>query len=108
MTIGDWSNVAGVSVTNSAGGLIILTNLGGASAPQGFYRVDITPSLCKTGLNTSSCEAMEQAGCIFTNGAWDCNDEAYYWLLHRGPNGKGCNLSPVPGGNCNSYHALLE
>jgi hypothetical protein len=44
MTTGNWSNVAGVSVTNSAGGLIILTNFGGASATQEFYRLDITPT----------------------------------------------------------------
>src|ERR1022692_2623436 len=106
MTTGNWSNVAGVVLSNSAGGLIILTNSGGASAPQWFYRVDITPSLCKTGVDTSSCIAMERAGCIFTNGGWDCNDTAYHWL-NVGPNGTGCHLSPVPGGNCNSFHALL-
>ena len=44
MTTGNWSNVAGVSVTNSPGGLIILTNFGGASATQEFYRLDITPT----------------------------------------------------------------
>ncbi len=32
-----------VSVTNSIGALLTLTNFGGASQPQGFYRFDITP-----------------------------------------------------------------
>jgi hypothetical protein len=50
MTTGNWSNVAGASVTNSAGGLIILTNSGGASAPQTFYRLDIT--------STPTCPAL--------------------------------------------------
>jgi hypothetical protein len=109
MTTGNWSNVVGASLSNSAGGLIILTNFGGASAPQTFYRLDITPSLCKTGVNTSSCSAMERAGCIkLSNGQYDCNDLAYNWLLNVGPNGTGCNLSSVPGGNCNSLRALLE
>jgi uncharacterized repeat protein (TIGR03803 family) len=40
---GDWTNVAGASVTNSIGALITLTNFGGALQPQGFYRFDITP-----------------------------------------------------------------
>ena len=44
MTTGNWSNVAGVVLSNSPGGLIILTNFGGASAPQEFYRLDITPT----------------------------------------------------------------
>jgi hypothetical protein len=35
--------VPGVSVTNSIGALLTLTNFGGASQPQGFYRFDITP-----------------------------------------------------------------
>jgi uncharacterized repeat protein (TIGR03803 family) len=43
LTSGTWSNVAGVSVTNSIGALQTLTNFGGASQPQGFYRFDITP-----------------------------------------------------------------
>jgi hypothetical protein len=43
MTLGTWSNVSGVSVTNSIGALLMLTNFGGASLPQGFYRFDITP-----------------------------------------------------------------
>ena len=42
MTSGIWSNVP-VSVTNSIGALLTLTNFGGASQPQGFYRFDITP-----------------------------------------------------------------
>ena len=40
---GIWSNIDGVSVTNSIGALLILTNFGGALQPQGFYRFDITP-----------------------------------------------------------------
>jgi hypothetical protein len=40
---GVWSNVDGASVTNSIGALLTVTNAGGASAPQGFYRFDITP-----------------------------------------------------------------
>ncbi len=38
----NWVNVPGVSVTNSIGALLTLTNFGGASS-QGFYRFDITP-----------------------------------------------------------------
>jgi uncharacterized repeat protein (TIGR03803 family) len=38
----NWVNVP-VSVTNSIGALLTLTNFGGASSPQGFYRFDITP-----------------------------------------------------------------
>ena len=40
---GSWSNIGGASVTNSIGALLTLTNFGGASLPQGFYRFDITP-----------------------------------------------------------------
>jgi uncharacterized repeat protein (TIGR03803 family) len=40
---GVWSNVPGVSVTNSIGALLTLTNSGGAAGPQGFYRFAITP-----------------------------------------------------------------
>jgi uncharacterized repeat protein (TIGR03803 family) len=43
LTSGSWSNVSGVSVTNSIGSILTLTNFAGASQPQGFYRVDITP-----------------------------------------------------------------
>jgi uncharacterized repeat protein (TIGR03803 family) len=43
MTTGAWSNVSGVSVTNSIGALLTLTNFGGAIGPQGFYRFAITP-----------------------------------------------------------------
>jgi hypothetical protein len=39
----NWVNVDGVSVTNSIGALLILTNFGGAIGPQGFYRFAITP-----------------------------------------------------------------
>jgi uncharacterized repeat protein (TIGR03803 family) len=39
----NWVNVPGVSVTNSIGALMTVTNLGGALQPQGFYRFDITP-----------------------------------------------------------------
>ena len=39
----NWVNVAGVSVTNSIGAMLTLTNYGGAVGPQGFYRFDITP-----------------------------------------------------------------
>jgi List-Bact-rpt repeat protein len=40
---GSWSNVSGVILSNSPGGLIVLTNFGGALPPQKFYRFDITP-----------------------------------------------------------------
>ncbi len=43
MTPVNWTNVDGVSITNSIGGLLSLTNFGGALQPQGFYRFDITP-----------------------------------------------------------------
>ena len=36
-------NIPRVSVTNSIGALLTLTNFGGANQPQGFYRFDITP-----------------------------------------------------------------
>jgi uncharacterized repeat protein (TIGR03803 family) len=39
----NWVNVPSVSVTNCIGALLTLTNFGGASQPQGFYRFDITP-----------------------------------------------------------------
>jgi uncharacterized repeat protein (TIGR03803 family) len=39
----NWVNVPDVSVTNSIGALLTLTNFGGASQSQGFYRFDITP-----------------------------------------------------------------
>ncbi len=42
-TSGSWSNVLGASVTNCIGGLLAVTNFGGALQPQGFYRFDITP-----------------------------------------------------------------
>jgi len=38
----NWVNVPSVSVTNSIGATLTLTNFGGASS-QGFYRFDITP-----------------------------------------------------------------
>jgi len=37
-----WSNVIGASVTNSAGGLLNMTNFGGAIGPQRFYRFSIS------------------------------------------------------------------
>jgi len=40
---GDWSNVVDACVSNSIGALLTVTNFGGALAPQGFYRFDITP-----------------------------------------------------------------
>jgi uncharacterized repeat protein (TIGR03803 family) len=43
LTSGNWVNVPGVSVTNSIGALLTLTNFGGAVEPQGFYRFAITP-----------------------------------------------------------------
>ncbi len=39
----NWVNVSGASVTNCLGSLLTLTNFGGASQPQGFYRFDVTP-----------------------------------------------------------------
>ncbi len=39
----NWVNVPGMSVTNSIGALLTLTNFGGVVGPQGFYRFDITP-----------------------------------------------------------------
>jgi hypothetical protein len=43
MTPTNWSNVAGASVSNAIGGLLTVTNFGGASSPQGFYRFIVTP-----------------------------------------------------------------
>jgi uncharacterized repeat protein (TIGR03803 family) len=39
----DWSNVTGVSVTNSVGGLLNATNFGGSVGQQRFYRLSISP-----------------------------------------------------------------
>jgi uncharacterized repeat protein (TIGR03803 family) len=39
----NWINVASVSVTNSIGALLTVTNFGGVVGPQGFYRFAITP-----------------------------------------------------------------
>jgi uncharacterized repeat protein (TIGR03803 family) len=39
----NWVNVSSVSVTNSIGALLTLTNIGGAVGPQGFYRFAVTP-----------------------------------------------------------------
>lgn len=38
-----WSNVTGAAVTNSSGGLITVTNFGGAMGAQTFYRFAIGP-----------------------------------------------------------------
>jgi len=43
LTSGSWSNVPGVSITNSIGSILTLTNFAGANQPQGFYRFAITP-----------------------------------------------------------------
>ena len=43
LTTGTWSNIAGAFVSNSLGGLLTLTNFGGALQPQGFFRFSITP-----------------------------------------------------------------
>ncbi|HTS19972.1 MAG TPA: choice-of-anchor tandem repeat GloVer-containing protein [Verrucomicrobiae bacterium] len=40
---GIWTNVPSVSVTNSIGAMLTLTNFGGVVGPQGFYRFAITP-----------------------------------------------------------------
>jgi hypothetical protein len=40
---GNWSNVVGVCVSNSIGAALTVTNFGGATGPQGFYRFAITP-----------------------------------------------------------------
>jgi len=39
----NWVNVPGAAVTNCIGALLTLTNSGGATGPQGFYRFDIIP-----------------------------------------------------------------
>jgi uncharacterized repeat protein (TIGR03803 family) len=39
----NWSNISGAFVSNSAGALMIVTNLGGALQSQGFYQFHITP-----------------------------------------------------------------
>ena len=38
MTSGDWSNVPNAAVTNSLGGMLMITNSNGASQSEGFYR----------------------------------------------------------------------
>jgi uncharacterized repeat protein (TIGR03803 family) len=43
LTSGTWSNIPGVSVSNSIGSTLTLTNFAGANQPQGFYRFAITP-----------------------------------------------------------------
>jgi hypothetical protein len=40
---GNWSNVPDVSVTNSIGGPLTVTILGGAISPRRCYRLVITP-----------------------------------------------------------------
>ena len=40
---GNWSNVPDAAVINSTGGLLLITNLGGALAPTRYYRLAITP-----------------------------------------------------------------
>ena len=40
---GNWSNVPGVSVTNSIGGPLTVTNAGGAGSARRYYRLVITP-----------------------------------------------------------------
>jgi uncharacterized repeat protein (TIGR03803 family) len=42
LTPTNWVNVPGVSVTNSIGALLTLTNFGAAVGPQGFYRFHVT------------------------------------------------------------------
>jgi len=42
LTPTNWIDVGGAAVTNSPGGLLMLTNFGGASQSQGFYRFHIT------------------------------------------------------------------
>jgi len=39
----NWSNVAGVCVSNAIGATLTVTNAGGATGPQEFYRFAITP-----------------------------------------------------------------
>lgn len=39
----NWVNVPNVSITNSIGAMLTLTNFGGAVGPQGYYRFAITP-----------------------------------------------------------------
>jgi hypothetical protein len=39
----NWSNVAGACMSNSIGAMLTLTNFGGGSQSQGFYRFAITP-----------------------------------------------------------------
>jgi uncharacterized repeat protein (TIGR03803 family) len=43
LTLSNWVAVPGVSISNSIGGPLSLTNFGGALGPQGFYRFAITP-----------------------------------------------------------------
>jgi uncharacterized repeat protein (TIGR03803 family) len=43
LTSGNWSNVPNVSVTNSIGGPLTVTNFGGAVSPGQYYRLVITP-----------------------------------------------------------------
>jgi len=43
LTLSNWANIAGASLTNSIGGPLCLTNFGGASQSQRFYRFAITP-----------------------------------------------------------------
>jgi len=42
LTSGIWSDVPGMSVTGSIGGVLTFTNCGGASQPQGFFQFHIT------------------------------------------------------------------
>jgi uncharacterized repeat protein (TIGR03803 family) len=101
--------------SSSEGAIPAVTNGTGTVGTSNITSVVVTCSpihLCATGFNTASCYAMLRAGCIWTtnNGqmGWDCNDDAFTWLLHMGPTGTGCSLFPVLGGNCNSFRSLLQ
>ena len=100
---------------SSEGAFCVVTNGTGTIGTSNITSVVVTCSPiheCASGFDTSNCNHMAAAGCVPVTNAeggvgYDCNDAAYHWLLHVGPNNTGCDVYPGPGGNCNSLHALL-
>jgi hypothetical protein len=101
---------------SSDGAYCTVTNGTGTITTSNITNVVVTcssPDQCKSGFDTRNCNAMVAAGCVAITNAdgsvlgYDCNDDAYHWLLHVGPNGTGCDVGVAPGGHCNSLGALI-
>ena len=101
--------------SSSEGAFCVITNKTGTIGTSNITNVVVTCSPiheCKSGFDPETCHAMEVAGCTnvgtITSPVWDCNDNARDWLQFSGPNGTGCSLHPLYGGNCNSAGVLLH